>query len=158
MSLRLGVHVGQQNMTMDAMRQLWRKLDEKVYWISAWDHFYEAPPAGGTIAHFEAMATLGPLATETKNAAIGVMVLYVGYRNPASIAKAAATLEVVAPCLRGRPRRSCFICTDSGLRIGSLQLGCGRCVCGSGLLYLGKSKFFCWILRADLADCCLDNL
>ena len=36
MSLRLGVHVGQQNMTMDAMRQLWRKLDEKVDWISAW--------------------------------------------------------------------------------------------------------------------------
>ena len=96
MSLRLGVHVGQQNMTMDAMRQLWRKLDEKVDWISVWDHFYEAPPAGGTIDHFEAMATLGALATETKNAAIGVMVLYVGYRNPASIAKAAVTLDHIS--------------------------------------------------------------
>ena len=96
MSLRLGVHVGQQNMAMDAMRQLWRKLDEKVDWISVWDHFYEAPPAGGTIDHFEAMATLGALATETNNAAIGVMVLYIGYRNPASIAKAAATLDHIS--------------------------------------------------------------
>ena len=96
MSLRLGVHVGQQNMAMDAMRQLWRKLDEKVDWISVWDHFYEAPPAGGTIDHFEAMATLGALATETNNAAIGFMVLYIGYRNPASIAKAAATLDHIS--------------------------------------------------------------
>lgn len=96
MDLRLGVHVGQQNMTMTDMRQLWRKLDEKVDWISAWDHFYEAPPAGGTIDHFEAMTTLGALAAETRNAAIGVMVLYVGYRNPASIAKAAATLDHIS--------------------------------------------------------------
>ena len=96
MSLRLGVHVGQQSMTMNAMRKLWRKLDEKVDWISVWDHFYEAPPAGGTVDHFEAMTTLGALATETKKAAIGVMVLYVGYRNPASIAKSATTLDHIS--------------------------------------------------------------
>ena len=65
MSLKLGVHVGQQNMSIDTMRALWRKLDQKVDWISCWDHFYEAPPAGGTIDHFEAMATLGALAAET---------------------------------------------------------------------------------------------
>ncbi|MBT4491742.1 MAG: LLM class flavin-dependent oxidoreductase [Gammaproteobacteria bacterium] len=96
MSLRLGVHVGQQNMSMDTMRALWRKLDEKVDWISAWDHFYEAPPAGGTLDHFEAMATLGALAAETRKARLGVLVLYVGYRNPASIAKAAATLDHIS--------------------------------------------------------------
>lgn len=96
MASRLGVHVGQQNMSMDAMRSLWRKLDEKVDWISAWDHFYEAPPAGGTVDHFEAMTTLGALAAETKNAILGVLVLYVGYRNPASIAKAAATLDHIS--------------------------------------------------------------
>ena len=96
MTLRLGVHVGQQNMSMDNMRALWRKLDEKVDWISAWDHFYEAPPAGGTIDHFEAMTTLGALAAETRKATLGVLVLYVGYRNPASIAKAAATLDHIS--------------------------------------------------------------
>ena len=60
MTIALGVHVGQQNMAMDDMRRLWRKLDERrVDWISTWDHFYEAPPKGGTPPHFEALATLG---------------------------------------------------------------------------------------------------
>ena len=60
MSISLGVHVGQQNMTMDEMRALWRKLDQQgVDWISAWDHFYEAPPKGATEPHFEALTTLG---------------------------------------------------------------------------------------------------
>ncbi|MFT7305312.1 MAG: F420-dependent oxidoreductase-like protein [Candidatus Azotimanducaceae bacterium] len=96
MSVQLGVHVGQQNMSMDTMRALWRRLDEKVDWISAWDHFYEAPSAGGTVDHFEAMATLGALAAETKHARLGCLVFYVGYRNPASIAKAAATLDHIS--------------------------------------------------------------
>ena len=60
------------------------------------NHFYEAPPAGGTIDHFEAMTTLGALAAETKNARLGCLVFYVGYRNPASIAKAAATLDHIS--------------------------------------------------------------
>ncbi len=94
MGLSLGVHVGQQNMAMDDMRALWRKLDNnKVDWISAWDHFYEAPPKDGTEPHFEAIATLGALAAETKHARLGCLVLYVGYRNPALLAKAATTLD-----------------------------------------------------------------
>lgn len=94
MALSLGVHVGQQNMAMDALRALWRKLDQAhVDWISAWDHFYEAPPKGGTEPHFEALATLGALAAETRRARIGCLVFYVGYRNPALLAKAATTLD-----------------------------------------------------------------
>lgn len=94
MTISLGVHVGQQNMTMTEMRSLWRKLDSKgVDWISAWDHLYEAPPNGGTEPHFEAIATLAALASETSNARIGCLVFYVGYRNPALLAKAATTLD-----------------------------------------------------------------
>ncbi|HKI73475.1 MAG TPA: TIGR03560 family F420-dependent LLM class oxidoreductase [Pseudomonadales bacterium] len=96
MSLKLGVHVGQQNMSMDTMRAVWRKLDPHMDWISAWDHFYEAPPAGGTVDHFEAMTTLGALAAETSHARLGCLVFYVGYRNPASIAKAACTLDHIS--------------------------------------------------------------
>jgi alkanesulfonate monooxygenase SsuD/methylene tetrahydromethanopterin reductase-like flavin-dependent oxidoreductase (luciferase family) len=92
-ALRLGAHVGQQNMTMDAMRALWRTLDEHVDWISAWDHLYEAPPAGGTVPHFEALTVLGALATETSRARIGCLVFYVGYRTPGVLAKAATTLD-----------------------------------------------------------------
>ncbi len=94
MSISLGVHAGQQNMAMADMRALWRKLDDGgVDWISAWDHFYEAPPKGGTEPHFEALTTLGALAAETSRARIGCLVFYVGYRNPALLAKAATTLD-----------------------------------------------------------------
>ncbi len=97
MSLSLGAHVGQQNMSMDAMRALWRRLDEGgLDWISAWDHLYEAPPAGGTQPHFEAIATLGAMCAETRNARIGCLVFYVGYRNPGLLAKAATTLDHIS--------------------------------------------------------------
>lgn len=97
MTVSLGVHVGQQNMAMDDLRRLWRKLDDRrVDWISAWDHFYEAPPKGGTQPHFEALATLGALAAETRHARIGCLVFYVGYRNPALLAKAATTLDHIS--------------------------------------------------------------
>ena len=92
-SLRLGVHVGQQNMAMDEMRAVWRVADEHVDWISAWDHLYEAPPAGGTVAHFAALTVLGALAAETERVAIGCLVFYVGYRTPGVLAKAATTLD-----------------------------------------------------------------
>jgi alkanesulfonate monooxygenase SsuD/methylene tetrahydromethanopterin reductase-like flavin-dependent oxidoreductase (luciferase family) len=91
--LRLGAHVGQQNMAMDEMRALWRRLDEHVDWISAWDHLYEAPPAGGTLDHFETLTTLAALACDTERARLGVLVCYVGYRSPGVLAKAAATLD-----------------------------------------------------------------
>jgi alkanesulfonate monooxygenase SsuD/methylene tetrahydromethanopterin reductase-like flavin-dependent oxidoreductase (luciferase family) len=92
-SLSLGVHVGQQNLTMDELRAVWRRCDSSMDWISAWDHFYEAPPAGGTLPHFEAVATLAALACETSRARIGCLVFYVGYRNPGQLAKAATTLD-----------------------------------------------------------------
>jgi alkanesulfonate monooxygenase SsuD/methylene tetrahydromethanopterin reductase-like flavin-dependent oxidoreductase (luciferase family) len=85
--------VGQQNMTMDAMRALWRQLDEHLDWISCWDHLYEAPPAGGTLPHFEALTVLGALAATTETVRVGCLVFYVGYRTPGVLAKAATTLD-----------------------------------------------------------------
>ena len=93
MAVSLGVHLGQQNLTMDELRALWRRCDESMDWISAWDHFYEAPPQGGTVPHFEAVATLAALACETSRARLGCLVFYVGYRNPGQLAKAATTLD-----------------------------------------------------------------
>ena len=95
-NLRLGAHVGQQNMTMSALRTTWRTLDEHLDWISAWDHLYEAPPAGGTIDHFEALTVLGALAADTIRARIGCLVFYVGYRTPGVLAKAATTLDHIS--------------------------------------------------------------
>ena len=94
MTVSLGVHVGQQNLSMTEMRALWRRLDSAgIDWISVWDHFYEAPFQGGTQPHYEALATLGALAADTEHARIGCLVFYVGYRNPALLAKAASTLD-----------------------------------------------------------------
>ena len=79
------------------MRALWRRLDKAgVDWISTWDHFLEAPYQGGTQPHFEAVATLGALAAETQNARLGCLVFYVGYRNPALLAKVATTLDHIS--------------------------------------------------------------
>jgi F420-dependent oxidoreductase-like protein len=89
-----GVHIGQQNLGAQEIRALWRWLDESgVDWISVWDHLYEAPPAGGTLRHFETLTTLGALAADTRRARIGCLVLYPGYRNPALLARAATTLD-----------------------------------------------------------------
>jgi alkanesulfonate monooxygenase SsuD/methylene tetrahydromethanopterin reductase-like flavin-dependent oxidoreductase (luciferase family) len=93
LTVSLGVHIGQQNLPMDDLRALWRRCDDSMDWISAWDHFYEAPPQGGTVDHFEAVATLAALACETSRARIGCLVFYVGYRNPGQLAKVATTLD-----------------------------------------------------------------
>ena len=96
MTLRLGAHAGQQNMAMSDMRLLWRRLDAHLDWISAWDHLYEAPPAGGTIDHFEALSVLGAMAADTERARLGCLVFYVGYRTPGVLAKAATTLDHIS--------------------------------------------------------------
>jgi F420-dependent oxidoreductase-like protein len=96
-SLSLGVHIGQQNLPMPELRALWRRLDDAgVDWISIWDHFYEAPPAGGTVDHFEGVATLGALAADTRHARLGCLVFCVAYRNPALLAKAATTIDHIS--------------------------------------------------------------
>ena len=97
MAVSLGVHIGQQNLAIADLRALWRRLDAAgVDWISVWDHFYEAPFQDGSQPHYEALATLGALAADTARARIGCLVFYVGYRNPALLAKAVATLDHIS--------------------------------------------------------------
>jgi len=91
--LSLGVHVGQQNCKMGELIDLWRRLDDTVDWISIWDHLYEAPPAGGTTPHFEAVATLGALAAVTSNARLGCLMFCVPFRNPALLAKSIVAID-----------------------------------------------------------------
>jgi F420-dependent oxidoreductase-like protein len=96
-SISLGFHIGQQNLPMSELRALWRRLDDGGSdWISVWDHLYEAPPAGGTVDHFEAVATLGALAADTRQARLGCLVFSVAYRNPGLLAKAAVTIDHIS--------------------------------------------------------------
>ena len=94
--LQLGVHVGQQNATMADLIKRWQRLDGVVDWISVWDHLYEAPPNGGTTAHFEAVATLGALASVTTSARIGCLMFCVPFRNPALLAKACIAIDHIS--------------------------------------------------------------
>jgi F420-dependent oxidoreductase-like protein len=97
MGVTFGVHIGQQNLAMVDLRALWRRLDDAgVDWISVWDHLYEAPPAGGTVDHFEAAATLGALAADTRQARLGCLVFCVAYRNPGLLAKIATTIDHIS--------------------------------------------------------------
>ena len=94
MPIRFGVHSGQQDLSLDDLRRHWRWFDEAgMDWISVWDHFYEAPPIDGSHPHFEAIACLAALATETERVRIGCLVFCVPYRNPALLAKALTTLD-----------------------------------------------------------------
>jgi alkanesulfonate monooxygenase SsuD/methylene tetrahydromethanopterin reductase-like flavin-dependent oxidoreductase (luciferase family) len=97
MSVQFGVHIGPQNATISELRQLWRWLDRAgVDWISTWDHLYEAPPAGGTQPHFEAVATLAAIAADTERARVGSLVFCALYRNVGLLAKAAVTIDHVS--------------------------------------------------------------
>src|SRR5690606_11495513 len=91
-----GVHIGTQNAPIGDLRGLWKTLDLHLDWISVWDHLYEVPSASGRVPHYEALTCLGALCADTSHARIGVLVFYVGFRNPAYLAKSAVSLDHIS--------------------------------------------------------------
>jgi F420-dependent oxidoreductase-like protein len=99
--VRFGVHTGLQNTTTDELRALWRRIEAHGFdWISIWDHFYaadatvtrEGTTSSGSVC-LEAVAAHAALALETNRVRCGSLVYCVGYRHPAVLANAAATLD-----------------------------------------------------------------
>ena len=44
MSLKLGIHTGPQDLSMEELLRVWRRADEAgFHWASVWDHFYANP-------------------------------------------------------------------------------------------------------------------
>jgi F420-dependent oxidoreductase-like protein len=87
-----GVHTGLQNTTTDELRSLWRRIEDLGFdWISIWDHFYAADLA--TAECHEAVAGHAALACTTERVQVGSLVYCAGYRHPAVLANALATID-----------------------------------------------------------------
>lgn len=87
-----GVHTGLQNTSVDELRSLWARIEDLGYdWISIWDHFYAAD--GGGASNLEAVACHAALACATQRVRCGSLVYCAGYRHPAVLANAIATID-----------------------------------------------------------------
>ena len=87
-----GVHTGLQNTTIAELRDLWTRIEDHGFdWISIWDHFYSADFSGYEC--HEAVACHAALACHTSRVRVGSLVYCAGYRHPAVLANAIATID-----------------------------------------------------------------
>jgi F420-dependent oxidoreductase-like protein len=97
MAPRFGVHTGLQDTTVDELRAIWRQADDLGFdWISVWDHFYAATAYQTKAEDYhchEAVAMHAALACTTSRVRVGCLVYCAGYRHPAVLAKAIATID-----------------------------------------------------------------
>ncbi len=87
------MHTGLQHTTTGELRTLWTRIESLGFeWISIWDHFYAADASGD--AHcLEAITSHTALALSTERVRCGSLVYSAGYRHPAVLANAMATLD-----------------------------------------------------------------
>jgi F420-dependent oxidoreductase-like protein len=96
MSVRFGVHTGLQNTSLGELVPLWQRIEELGFdWISIWDHFYAADNTGDPSC-LEALVSHAALAASTNRVRCGSLVYCAGYRHPAVLANAMATLDELA--------------------------------------------------------------
>lgn len=94
--MRFGVHTGLQNTSIAELTALWRRIEAHGFeWISIWDHFYAADQTGNPHC-LEAVASHAALAAATETVRCGSLVYSAGYRHPAVLANAMATLDQIA--------------------------------------------------------------
>jgi len=94
--VRFGVHTGLQNTSLRELTPLWKRIEELGFdWISIWDHFYAADNTGDPSC-LEAIVSHAALAAATERVRCGSLVYCAGYRHPAVLANAMATLDELA--------------------------------------------------------------
>src|SRR5260370_33752204 len=96
MTVQFGVHPGLQHTSIAELRELWTRIEGLEFdWISIWDHFYAADATGDPQC-LEAIASHAALAATTTRVRCGSLVYSAGYRHPAVLANAMATLDELA--------------------------------------------------------------
>ncbi|HEX4905121.1 MAG TPA: TIGR03560 family F420-dependent LLM class oxidoreductase [Acidimicrobiales bacterium] len=106
-----GVHAGLQKVAAGELIELYKRIEDLGYgWISVWDHFYAADMTGDAEC-LEAVSMHAALALSTTKVRCGSLVYSVGYRHPAVLANAIATIDHLSG---GR--------TDVGLGAGWSQM------------------------------------
>jgi len=92
MTTSFGVHIGPSRTTATELTGLWRRVEELPFeWISVWDHFYSAD--GDSKNCLEGVAAHTALAMSTERVRCGSLVYCAGYRHPAVLANAMATID-----------------------------------------------------------------
>jgi F420-dependent oxidoreductase-like protein len=95
MDVRFGVHTGLQHTSITELRDLWARIEALDFdWISIWDHFYAADGTGDPHC-LEAITAHAALAMATTRVTCGSLVYSAGYRHPAVLANAMATLDQI---------------------------------------------------------------
>jgi F420-dependent oxidoreductase-like protein len=96
MDVRFGVHTGLQHTDTTELRELWTRIETLGFdWISIWDHFYAADATGDPHC-LEAITSHTALAMSTTKVTCGSLVYSAGYRHPAVLANAIATMDQLA--------------------------------------------------------------
>ncbi len=92
--MKLGIHAGPQDLTMEELKRLWRTGDENgFHWVSVWDHFYANPLKDRRNPCFEGVSAMSGLAAMTQNVRVGCLVFCALFRSPGLLAKAGVTVD-----------------------------------------------------------------
>src|SRR4029078_3080386 len=80
------------------LRELWSRIETLGFdWISIWDHFYAADATGDPHS-LDALTPRTARAMSTTKVTCGSLVYSAGYRHPALLANAIATMDQRAGC------------------------------------------------------------
>jgi F420-dependent oxidoreductase-like protein len=88
-----GLHAGLQRTSTAELIDLWQRAETAgLDWVSIWDHFYAADGTGDPES-LEAVACHAALALSTSRVRCGSLVYSAGFRHPAVLANAIATID-----------------------------------------------------------------